>query len=77
MEALCPRNDDYTNIAFEMDSILIEDDEIEHIYQEGYSRKPAHLLFKSGQGISMVRVRVREMLDLKSITIGIFSIYDF
>lgn len=75
MEALCPENDDYTNIAFEMDSILIEDDEIEHIYQEGYSRKPAHLLFKSGQGISMVRVR--EILDLKSITIEIFSIYDF
>ncbi|EGR3413430.1 sensor histidine kinase [Vibrio parahaemolyticus] len=60
---------DYTNIAFEMDSILIEDNEIEHIYQEGYSGKSAHLLFKSGQGIGMARVR--EMLDLNQGKINI------
>ncbi len=43
------RDGDYINIAFEMDSILIEDDELDHIFQEGYSGKSAHLLFKSGQ----------------------------
>ncbi|MEL7455311.1 MAG: ATP-binding protein, partial [Pseudomonadota bacterium] len=56
------KDGDYINIAFEMDSILIEDDEMEHIFHEGYSGKSAHSLFKSGQGIGMARVR--EMLDL-------------
>ncbi|MFS1489706.1 sensor histidine kinase [Vibrio splendidus] len=63
------RDGDYINIAFEMDSILIEDDELDHIFQEGYSGKSAHLLFKSGQGIGMARVR--EMLDLNQGKINI------
>jgi K+-sensing histidine kinase KdpD len=65
------RDEDYTNIAFEMDSILIEEDELEHIFQEGYSGKSAHLLFKSGQGIGMARVR--EMLDLNQGKIDIIK----
>ncbi|MCZ8488978.1 ATP-binding protein [Vibrio lentus] len=32
------RDGDYINIAFEMDSILIEDDELDHIFRKGIQK---------------------------------------
>ncbi|PHZ58601.1 ATP-binding protein [Photobacterium leiognathi] len=62
----------YITINFEMDSLVIEDDEIEHIFQEGYSGKYAHCLFKNGQGIGMARIK--EMLNLNKGDISIEKI---
>ncbi|MCE9784944.1 sensor histidine kinase [Shewanella algae] len=56
-------------ISFEMISIVIEDNEMKLIFQEGYSGKCAHKLFKNGHGIGMSRIK--EMLDLNQATIEI------
>ena len=61
------QNDDRVNVAFSMQSIVIEDNELELIYQEGYSGVNAHELYKSGHGIGMARIK--EVLSLNNATI--------
>lgn len=61
-------------VAFSMQSIVIEDNEMELIYQEGYSGVNAHELYKSGHGIGMTRVK--EMLTLNSATIRLDRVGD-
>jgi K+-sensing histidine kinase KdpD len=56
-------------VSFDMMSIVIDDSETELIYQEGYSGKFAHELFKSGHGIGMSRIK--EMLNLNKATIEV------
>ncbi|ENM3835769.1 sensor histidine kinase [Vibrio cholerae] len=61
------QHDDRVNVVFSMQSIVIEDDELELIFQEGYSGVNAHVLYKSGHGIGMARIK--EVLNLNDATI--------
>ncbi|WP_434940148.1 ATP-binding protein [Shewanella sp. HL-SH8] len=61
-------------VAFSMQSIVIEDNELELIYQEGYSGINAHELYKSGHGIGMARVKA--MLTINNATIRIDRVGD-
>jgi hypothetical protein len=49
-------------VVFEMDSLNIEDDEIEEIFNEGYSGKNARKIGKSGEGLGLSRIE--QMLQL-------------
>lgn len=66
--------EDRVEVAFSMQSIVIEDNELELIYQEGYSGINAHELYKSGHGIGMSRVK--EMLALNNATIRLDRVGD-
>lgn len=61
--------EDKVLVSFSMLSIVIDDNELDLIYQEGYSGKSAKKLFKSGHGIGMARIK--EMLILNSATFNI------
>ena len=60
-------SDKYLTVLFNMTSIIIEDDEVEKIFEESYSGRNAQKNNKSGDGIGMFRVK--RLLDLNKATI--------
>lgn len=57
------------DIIFKMESLKIEDDEVEKIYTEGYSGKNANRIQKNGDGIGLWRII--QMFDLNQVKLEI------